>query len=81
MRIERCHPDHRKMSAILAPTFVAVDIDGSLTGKAEFLASIKAPAHPQKPSMKKSAPNSTAIALSSLASFASEKRRRAKPLL
>ena len=35
--------DIKALDMLLASTFVAVDIDGSLTNKGEFLASIKAP--------------------------------------
>ena len=37
--------DTKALDQILAPTFVAVEIDGSLTNKGEFLASIKAPSY------------------------------------
>lgn len=37
--------DTRALDQLLAPTFVAVDIDGSLTRKGEFLASIKNPSY------------------------------------
>jgi len=35
--------DIKALDMLLASTFVAVDVDGSLTNKGEFLASIKAP--------------------------------------
>jgi ketosteroid isomerase-like protein len=35
--------DTKALNQLLAPTFVAVDIDGSLTNKSEFLGGIKAP--------------------------------------
>jgi ketosteroid isomerase-like protein len=35
--------DTRALDMILADSFIAVDIDGSLTGKTEFLAGIKSP--------------------------------------
>ena len=37
--------DTKGLDQLLAPTFVAVDIDGSLTRKGEFLASIKDPSY------------------------------------
>src|SRR5262245_10984947 len=37
--------DTKALDQLLAPSFVAVDIDGSLTRKGEFLASIKAPSY------------------------------------
>jgi ketosteroid isomerase-like protein len=37
--------DSKALDQLLAPTFVAVDIDGSLTRKGEFLASIKDPSY------------------------------------
>src|SRR5262245_10500902 len=37
--------DTRALDQLLAPTFIAVDIDGSLTRKGEFLASIKDPSY------------------------------------
>lgn len=37
--------DTKALDQLLAPTFVAVDVDGSLTRKGEFLASIKDPAY------------------------------------
>lgn len=37
--------DTRALDQLLAPTFVAVDTDGSLTRKGEFLASIKDPSY------------------------------------
>ncbi len=37
--------DTKALDQLLAPTFVAVDIDGSLTRKGEFLASIKDPSY------------------------------------
>ena len=37
--------DTKALDRLLAPSFVAVDIDGSLTRKGEFLASIKAPSY------------------------------------
>ena len=37
--------DTKSLDQLLAPTFVAVDIDGSLTRKGEFLASIKDPSY------------------------------------
>src|SRR5262245_11641923 len=37
--------DTKALDQLLAPTFVAVDIDGSLTRKGEFLASIKNPSY------------------------------------
>jgi ketosteroid isomerase-like protein len=37
--------DTKALEQLLASTFVAVDIDGSLTTKGEFLAGIKAPAY------------------------------------
>ena len=35
--------DTKALDQLLAPTFVAVEIDGSVSSKSEFLASIKAP--------------------------------------
>ena len=35
--------DTKALEQLLAPTFVAVEIDGSVSSKSEFLASIKAP--------------------------------------
>ena len=37
--------DTKALDQLLAPTFVAVDTDGSLTRKGEFLAGIKAPSY------------------------------------
>ena len=37
--------DTKALDQILAPTFVAVDIDGSLANKGQFLASIKDPSY------------------------------------
>lgn len=37
--------DTKALDRLLAPSFVAVDTDGSLTRKGEFLASIKAPSY------------------------------------
>lgn len=37
--------DTKALDQLLAPTFVAVDTDGTLTRKGEFLASIKAPSY------------------------------------
>lgn len=35
--------DAKALDMVLAPTFVSIDIDGSVASKSEFLASIKAP--------------------------------------
>ena len=37
--------DSTTLNQLLAPTFMAVDLDGSLTRKGEFLASIKDPSY------------------------------------
>ncbi len=39
--------DAKALDMILANTFVSIDIDGSVSSKSEFLASIKAPEVPQ----------------------------------
>jgi len=48
--LENVEPRHRgkdikALGQVLAPTFVAVDMDGSLTRKSEFLTGIKAPSY------------------------------------
>src|SRR6516162_1888169 len=39
--------DTKALDQLLAPTFLAVEIDGSVSSKAEFLAGIKAPERPR----------------------------------
>jgi len=69
--------DSKAIDRLLASTFIAFDIDGSLSRKGEFLASIKDPSYqPAKQLTRISAPKSTATRPSRWASFASEKRKK-----
>ena len=66
--------DTKALDQLLAPTFVAVEIDGSVSSKSEFLASIKAPEYQPSQAVNEDMKRSTATLIEEMQRKTGEQR-------